>query len=73
MDIKCGLPSKHLFQRIAVVPNHWVSINLHKKTFIEVSCINDIHTWERLLLQLLLLKACETFFLRQSEKVCNIL
>ena len=57
----------------------WITINLHIKimpfsyhmewkAFIEASYINDIHTWERFILQLLLLKACETFLFRQSNK-----
>ena len=49
------------------------SYQMEYKTFIEASCIDDIHTWERLLLQQLLLKICETFLFGQSEKVCIIL
>ena len=78
---------KHLFQRTQQYggfTNLWTTINLYKKQFVPVITwnkkhslkqvgINDIHTWERLFLQLLLLKFCETFLFRQSNKVYNIL
>ena len=49
------------------------SNHMKEETFMEASFINDIHTWDRLFLQLLLLKACETFLFRQCRKVCSIL
>ena len=76
MDIKCGVLSKHLFERTQqhggytkhlgkkknCARNTFCSYHMESKPFIEESCINDKHTWERTFLQLLLLKVCETFF-----------
>ena len=83
-NIKYGLLSKHLFQRkwqygcwkTAVDSNDKLlekitSSNYHmeQKTFIEASCIYNIHTGEKCFLQLLLWKVWESFRFGQIKKL----
>ena len=42
------------------------------KTIIEASCTNTIHTWEKLFLQLLLLKIRELFLQLLLLKICEL-
>ena len=84
MDINCGLLSKHLFQRTqnGGFANLWVTINLYEKCLLVITwhknysskqVISMIYTFGKDFLQLLLLKVCETFLFKQSNKVYSIL
>ena len=52
-----------------------MSSNYHmeKKTFVEASCTNNIHTWEKVFLQLVLSNVCERFLFKKSKKNCSII
>ena len=84
MGVNGGLLSKHLFQRTqhGGFTNLWVTINLYKKCRLVITwhkkhsskqVISMIYTFGKDFLQLLLLKVCETFPFRQSNKVYSIL
>ena len=73
-NIKYELFSKHLLQRKRqygsekshgndklLEKNNVFSYHMDQKTFIDASCIYNIHTEEKKFLQLLLLKVCESF------------
>ena len=54
-DIKCGLLQSTCFKEhsnMAVVPNHWVSINLHKKQCIPVIKWNKKHSLKQVVLMI---------------------
>ena len=54
-------------QRNIFVNNNVFQLSHGVKAFVEASCIDNIHTGEKVILQLFILKICEFFLFRESK------